>query len=150
WEAASGRRRLRLPVERWWGPRALAVSPDTKTLAVLARRITFEAPLRLHLCDIATGKELHALDLGKQRPYATPLLSFSPDGGLLAAGIGDVQLVHVATGMPRARIPLPKQGAKALAFAPDGRTLVTAGDDETIRFSDVSTGKELAAFPKIT
>ena len=74
------------------------------------------------------------------------LLSFSPDGRLLAslASGGDdaIKLWDVPSGKMLATL---KHKAHSLSFSPDGRLLASGGDDDgTIKLWDVSSGKTLA------
>ena len=78
-------------------------------------------------------------------------LAFSPNGSLLAEGGFNGQLgLRVLTGENRgARRSLvgTVKHIWAVAFAPDGKTLVSGGGDDTVRFWDVETGEEKGALP---
>jgi peptidoglycan hydrolase-like protein with peptidoglycan-binding domain len=70
--------------------------------------------------------------------------AFSPDGGRVAFGLADGRiLVHdVASGAVTATLEGHRAGVSGLAFA-DGRRLVSASEDGTIRVWDVDTGREI-------
>ncbi len=95
----------------------LAFSPDGTILAVLAGEVK--------LYDAATGSELRTL---ARTQTSTSLasgyfLSFSPDGATLAVVVEKtVKLFDVSTGREVSML-IVKEGASAIAFAPDGRTL---------------------------
>ncbi len=123
----------------------LAYAPDGKTLA----SVSWDGAVRLWEAD--TGKPVRVLR-GRQTDW-TLSVAFSPDGRWLAqtAGHGpaSVRLWDTATGklvrelaghVPRGN----HGGARAAVFTPDSRTLLSAGEDRTVRFWDVETGKELA------
>ena len=78
-------------------------------------------------------------------------LSFSPDGQVLAAGTVDglVTLWHVADGRIHATLK-PAGLVSALAFSPDGKTLATSGENDsvngenrTVTLWHVATGEKL-------
>src|SRR5262249_47477919 len=59
---------------------------------------------------------------------AVHVLAYSPDGRRLAGGIDTaVSLWEAATGRPLAVLDGPEEPVTALAFAPDGLTLASAG-----------------------
>ena len=71
-----------------------------------------------------------------------PAIAFSPDDTLLASGaIGDQRVSICRVDDPSVRHVLEGHngGARALAFAPDGRTLATAGNDGMIRLWSLAT-----------
>ncbi len=105
----------------------------------------------------------YQLVLARERPRveghaaAVRFVTFSPDGTTLATGSFDntAKLWDAATGKGRATLrghgePHPAsedrrtRGVNAIAYAPDGGTLATAGLDGTVKLWDTATGKELA------
>jgi WD40 repeat protein len=79
---------------------------------------------------------------------------FSPDGKLLALaqggeiGTGKVQLIDVETGKLVRTVSGHKNGATDVKFTADGKYLLTAGRDTTLRVIQVDDGKEVAALGK--
>jgi WD40 repeat protein len=123
---------------------ASLLSPDARLLALLGE------DKHLRLLDPATGKELHQFKEPFERGV---LLAFSPEGRRLALVAPDepqaVRLWDTATGreLPplrdtSARVPQPM-----LAFAPDGRTILTGHPEAwTVRRWELATGKERRPF----
>jgi RNA polymerase sigma factor (sigma-70 family) len=84
-------------------------------------------------------------------------LAFSPDGLILAGGSsraastpspGALDLWNFATGRALRRIAGFRVGPTSLSFAPDGKTIASAGSWEPMpRIWDVATGRE--AFPQL-
>jgi eukaryotic-like serine/threonine-protein kinase len=73
----------------------------------------------------------------------------SPDGKALASVATapkrrDVTLWDLTSGEKRHNLRGHTGEVRALAFSPDGRTLATGGDDESIRLWDVTVGRAIA------
>ncbi len=113
-------------------------SPDGRLLAspssLRSRWLDEECLVRL--VDLRTGREVRALTA----PLAPAGCCFSPDGRLLAAG-GDrgLRLWDTARGTPRASFDGHRGRVSAVAFSPDGATLVSAAFDGTLLVWDVAT-----------
>jgi RNA polymerase sigma factor (sigma-70 family) len=128
--------------------RDVVFSPDGRWMTLWSYR---EQPptyhLRVHLFDTATGKEVrHFEDLG--RPDA-----FSPDSRLLACQDRDerqINLVEVATGKRVHRLSGHEGPVRAVAFAADGRAVVTAGADAVALVWDLTgvAGKVVRLSPR--
>ena len=133
----------------WVRVRALAFSPDSKTLAACADSIYL---WNTDATDVkATFK---ALDTSF---YA---LAFSPNGRLLASGCSDgsVRLWNataqkeglggkIGQYMPTLKLKGHKEGVNILAFSPDGKTLLSGSEDGTIRAWDTTTGRQIYTCP---
>ncbi len=120
-------------LEPTWAAGPMAFSPDGGTLIMAGR------DRKVHLLDPRIGQVLHALDVQVGDLRA---VTVSPDGRLLAVageyriGIWDLKNRKMLT----AAIDSPGR-VRCLQFAPDGKRLVSGGEDHRIRFWDPATGK---------
>jgi RNA polymerase sigma factor (sigma-70 family) len=139
--------------------RAIAISPDGKLLATGG-----VGGNGIMLSDMETGKRKHLLKADMKEASEEPRfilsLAFSPDGKLLASAGADgaVTLWDVDKGERRVmleghgkdengrdiELPKGKKIVTSVWFAPDGRTLASAGVDGTIRFWSVPDAKNRA------
>jgi len=173
WDANTHKQVAKWAGHSWNWVVAASLSPDGKTALVSENRYKrddFDVPAPgLKLWDATTGKE--TLDLMKvqfpkfntnDRTYggsqvwrkfvAAGLIAtaFSPDGKLVAAGQGgetDTGIVHLldaTTGKLVRDVSAHKEGVTDLLFSPDGKHLITAGRDTTVRICRVEDGKEVA------
>jgi WD40 repeat protein len=123
---------------------AAAFTPDGKTLVSIA------IPNEIRLWDVATGKQskLQKTDQEIGGFFPNAGAAFSPDVKTVATlrhGDTTITLWDVATG--KARSTLKGQGKVAsFTFSPDGKTLASGDEKGTIRFWDVTSGKESASF----
>jgi WD40 repeat protein len=106
-------------------PRALAVSPDGKWIAVASQRKV----ALWRLPDGGFEEELPG------HPGGAFAVAFSPDGKTLASAGGDgmVRLWSTDSGDARESFTAHEGDIYALAWAGDGRSLHTAGFDNTVR-----------------
>jgi WD40 repeat protein len=100
------------------------------------------------LWDTATGKD--RLKLQGEFAEGGGGLAFSPDGKTLATNtdgmFGTSQETTIAlwdakTGTFQSRLRLPMRHVKCIRFSPDGRTLLTTGDEPRVGLWDARTGK---------
>lgn len=128
------------------GVRAFRFSPDSKTLATIARtqkgNVVFPA---VRLWSVRTGKAV-ATFRAKDAFYAH--LAFTPDGKYLFAGsgggigkvAGDVTQIDIRTKKVVRRYNIIP---RAMALSPDGKTLAIQPyrDSDSIKLFDVASGK---------
>jgi len=128
------------------GATHIAISPDTKTIAVAATKLKdTENPGAIQLWDVATGKALETLHTN----MAVFAVAFSPDsrtlvsagGGLgQSTGKDEVKLWSVRSGKMLRALPGP---AMAATFSPDGKTLAVGGGPNGVSLWNVQTGQLL-------
>jgi WD40 repeat protein len=101
----------------------------------------------MEICDATSGEAVLSMSAVETDPseasaYSVP--AFSPDGTLIAAGIG--KPIHVWNVKERQQLHTLSGHEKKVwftAFSPDGSTLVSASADTTARLWDVKSGKLL-------
>jgi RNA polymerase sigma factor (sigma-70 family) len=120
----------------------IAVSPDGKVAAWIEWIHHSEPNFdpTIHVCDVATGKELHALHGHSDWVSG---VRFSPDGKTLAScGREGIRLWDAATTKNLQVIKEPQADAPAPVFSPDGRLLAFSGQSGAIVLWDLAQGKE--------
>lgn len=134
WDLKTDRERARLPGK--WLHRVFL--PDGKTLVTGGNK----EPLCLWSVE---GKKLHPFQ-GYFGDGIFPV-GVTPDGKLLAAtGVTGIRLWDVATGKERRFFAGHQDAITCLAFAGDGKTLVSGSKDTTLRVWNANSGKELLVY----
>jgi WD40 repeat protein len=114
----------------------MAISADGRWLA------TGAADGTMRLWETATGKIIRKLD--GLHGGGVGALCFAADARTIAStGWQDHKLFlwEASTGRLRRQVP-HEGGSKFVLFAPDSRTLITAGNDRAIRFWDLTDGTQ--------
>lgn len=116
---------------------AVVISPDGKTLASTSEDRTIK------LWNVATRKELGSF----QGTNAT----FNADGSTLAWIDGPtIRLRNMATGEAGMTLRGHSDCVRSVAFSADGKTLVSASSDSTVKLWNVTTAEERATYPANT
>jgi WD40 repeat protein len=145
WDAVTGKEVFSLPAGQGSYVYDVVFSPDSKTLCLAAVPL---GPRRrpITVWDAATGKQLYAL---RTDPLGgTYGVAFSPDGKLLASPIsehhgtillaGGVKLWDAATGKGLGSVIGHDREVVSIVFSPDGKRVVSASLDHTIKVWDVA------------
>jgi WD40 repeat protein len=113
---------------------SVAIAPDGR------RAISSGHDSNLRLWDLPTGRVRRVIPL----PAISLSVAFSPDGRHALSALGDAaRLLDPETGAEIRAMASHAGGVRAVAFSPDGTRALSAGDDGTVRVSDVGTGREL-------
>ena len=137
---AKGHREVLHPLDEGTEYAVLAFAPDGSTLATSGG-----------LDDHPAVTGWNAATLEPLRTFVpkgarTLHLSYSPDGGTLAAvNAKTVFLLPPDLSVPRHTLAHPKQ-VNAVAFTPDGRHLLTTCQDAAVRVWDAATGKVVTSY----
>jgi WD40 repeat protein len=142
WDVEKGKERARLTGHET-GVTRLAISPDGKRLA----SASFSGEIKLW--DLDTAKELRTLAGHKAIVWG---LAFSPDGATLASASGEpkpnpgvtagvVKLWDADTGEERLSLKMEDAIATAVAFTPDGKTVLATDWRGQLRGWDARDGK---------
>ncbi len=121
-----------------YGVEGLAISPDSKVLAVI------DMSNAVKLFDLASGSELQTLPRTTISTGAasSSFLAFTPDSTTLAVVLGDtVKLFNVATGQETGTIVA--KGAMAILFSTDGQSLYSGSSLGIITVWNVASGAQI-------
>jgi WD40 repeat protein len=146
WDVATGK--VLATLEHLLPVHSLAVTPDGTTLAAgIGDGKAPNTAGAVKLWDVAQRRERATLTGHRSAVWA---VTFLPDGKTLASGSADgtAKLWEVNTLQELGTVPM-KVPVRALAAAPDGRTLAVAGGADAspgaagvVRLWDIPTGRE--------
>ncbi len=149
-DAATGAELTRMAHEG--AVKQVAFSPDGQLLATAC------GDKKVHLWNAATGKLIRQLE----HPAVPWSIAFSADGRRLASGTGGeqigrwsdfvvrpatdsaVRIWDVETGNPALQLTGHTGSIASVAFAPDGKRIVSASLDRSLRLWDAQSGEELS------
>jgi WD40 repeat protein len=139
WAVATGAKEGTYSEEAGYNQPFVATAADNKSAALVTSKG------RLVAFDLAAGKLGKSYDINRRVPGLAP--AFSPDGKALALAVqaeydedrtASVLVLDWATGAVKHTFRSKGGTPVAMAFSPDGKTLVTGSTDTTATVWDVS------------
>ncbi|HTW93207.1 MAG TPA: protein kinase [Tepidisphaeraceae bacterium] len=99
-------------------------------------------PRRMNVFDVASGK---MSTIALEHDGAPTVTAISPDtiAGFVGYEDGTIYAINLLTGRPLWQESSYQQAVRRLQVFPDGQTLVSGGDNGTIRLWDAGDGREL-------
>lgn len=125
------------------GVQDLAVTADGALLVSAGDVAVGSGDPEVKLWDVATGQVIRGFDTGDETAWSVAL---SPDGGLLAAGVGfggEIRIWRVSDGVLLHVLLGHTWSVFDVAFSPDGTLLASASGDNTARIWRVADGASL-------
>jgi WD40 repeat protein len=174
WDVATAKEITRWKGFAWNWIQAAALSPDGQLAGVSEfsyKRDDFDIPAAaLKINDANSGELKHdvaklhmpKLDIAKtsydaaqtwRKFFSNGLvcLDFSPDGKLMATGqggendTGKIHIIEVESGKVLREVSGHRYGVTDCKFSADSQLIISTGRDTTVRITQVSDGKEVAA-----
>ncbi len=141
WDLATGKELLTRE-DSGGAIKELAFAPDWRFVA------TADENALVRLWDVGTARTVRRFQPVPKQPAWITALTYAPDGETVAGVVNDaVYLWEARTGtVRRFRPDAARDRVTCLAFAPDGKTLVTGGWDKLVRVWDLATAQELHCF----
>jgi len=140
WDVSSAKKLASFP----GGANGLAFTPDGKLLAMAGWQ-GGEQVWMIKVWESATRKERHILLRNSESVFC---LAIAQNGEFLVSGSDQsVKLWDLPTLKERAVFKGHKKTIKSVAISRDGRILASGSADNSIKFWDIRTGKELATLP---
>jgi WD40 repeat protein len=115
---------------------SVAISPDGQR----ALSASFDGTIRLW--NVESGTELWRV-----RGHSMAV-RFSGDGQRILAGDGSIRVMDASNGKVVRTFKGDTMAIQTLAFAPDGRHAISGGQDRTLKFWDIETGKLAFSSPQ--
>ena len=133
---------------------ALAFAPDGKTLAaaveeprtrIIGPKLVIRRRGQVTIWDAGTGRRLRRLEL----PAKVESLAWCADGRAVVTGSSrGVALWEIASGKQRWHLAGAVNGPHAVACSPDGKILAVGGEEGSIRWVELTSGKVLCEFQR--
>lgn len=144
--AAGGETRADVALDHADELLAVAFNPDGSRVCTVTGQSTSAKPGSIRIWQTTDGKQLAEFSV----PPGVLSVTFQPQGPAIAT-LSRNGLVHLwnAAGSGMIGVPFPKDGigARRIAFTPDGRQLLLAGQDGPLSCWNADTGKQVYVLP---
>jgi WD40 repeat protein len=126
--------------------RAVAYTPDGKTLAAAGDSVDNDRPSIIRLWDVDAGVVRNRLEGHTGTVFA---LAISPDGSRLISGGHDstIRIWSLPEGLMTRKLEGHAKAVRSLTFAPNGETFASASLDGKVKVWKASDGKVVETLP---